>query len=188
MVYEKAELEHNMINDILLKMKSSIFKVLIFSIAFAFVEAAVVVYLRNLLQAGAFDNAINSKETLLLIPGIAFLDPRTAVKIISNTQILSIERYREFATLIMLASVAWISGKNFKQQIAYFFFAFGVWDIFYYVFLRLTIGWPKGLSDLDIFFLLPVPWVGPVIVPIAISLILILLSAAYLQRVNRKQA
>ncbi|MBI2594611.1 hypothetical protein HYW39_02860, partial [Candidatus Curtissbacteria bacterium] len=59
---------------------------------------------------------------------------------------------------------------------------FGLWDIFYYLFLRLTIGWPKNLFDLDIFFLLPTPWVGPVIVPIAISTILIIGSLAYLSR------
>ena len=132
-------------------------KVVIFSIAFAFVEAAVVVYLRHLL--GASQPQIPESEVLFLVPGIAFLEPQTAVQIITNTDLLNVEMIREAATLVMLLSVAVIAGKTLKEKIAYFFISFGVWDIFYYIFLRLTIGWPKSFSDLDIFFLLPTPWV-----------------------------
>lgn len=152
-------------------MRSIIVEVTIFAIAFAFVEAAVVVYLRHLL--GSTWSANDASEILFLIPGIAFLEPQTAVKIIANTAILNIERIREAATLVMLGSIALLAGKNFKEQIAFFFVAFGIWDIFYYVFLRLTINWPASLTDLDIFFLLPTPWVGPVFAPIIISSVLI---------------
>jgi len=82
----------------------------------------------------------------------------------------------------MLSLVALLVGANLKQRIAYFFFAFGIWDIFYYVFLRLTIGWPQTLGDLDIFFLLPFPWVGPVFVPIAISTFLTLSSLWFVSK------
>lgn len=148
--------------------------VTLFATAFGFVEAAVVVYLRHLL--GATQPQIPQGEILFLVPGIAFLEPKTAVKIISNTALLNVEMVREAATIIMLAAIALISGINLKQKIAYFFLAFGIWDIFYYVFLKLTINWPKTFSDPDIFFLLPFPWLGPVFVPILISLILILSS------------
>ena len=160
-------------------MVKTILKVTVFSIAFAFVEAAVVVYLRHLL--GAVETA-SKNEVLFLLPGIAFLEPQTAIKIITNSAILNVERIREAATLVMLTSVALLAGKKIKEQIAYFFLAFGVWDIFYYVFLRLTIGWPQNFTDLDTFFLLPTPWVGPVIVPILISLLLITVSLFYLKR------
>lgn len=153
------------------RMRSTIVKVTMFAIAFAFVESAVVVYLRHLL--GSTQAPFNSREILFLIPGIAFLEPQTAVKIITNTAILNIERIREAATLAMLGSVALLAGKNLKEQIAFFFLAFGIWDIFYYVFLRLTINWPASFTDLDTFFLLPTPWVGPVFVPIIISSVLI---------------
>lgn len=153
-------------------------KVTIFAIAFAFVEAAVVVYLRHLL--GSTWPSTDASEILFLIPGIAFLEPQTAVKIIANTAILNIERVREAATLVMLGAVALLAAKNVKEQIAFFFLAFGIWDIFYYVFLRLTIGWPKGLADFDIFFLLPTPWVGPVFVPILISSVLVFISSWFL--------
>lgn len=162
------------------KMNSQILKVAVFATAFAFVEAAVVVYLRHLL--GSTQPAVSKEEILLLVPGIAFLEPQTGLKIISDTVLLNVERVREGATLVMLALVAALAGKSLPQKAVFFFLAFGIWDIFYYIFLRLTIGWPKTLADLDVFFLLPTPWVGPVIAPIAISSFLILASLWYLKR------
>ena len=159
-------------------MIKTIFKVIVFAVSFAFVEAAVVVYLRHLL--GSTQLTVSREETLFLVPGIAFLEPQTAVKIITNTAILNMERIREGATLVILASVAALAGKTLKEKASYFFLSFGIWDIFYYVFLRLTIGWPKSFSDLDVFFLLPTPWVGSVLVPLAISSVLIILSLFYL--------
>ena len=161
-------------------MIKTIFKVIVFAVSFAFVEAAVIVYLRHLLGAAAQLEIPN--EILFLIPGITFLEPETAGKIIANTTILNVERIREAATLVMLTSVAAISGKKLTEKIAFFFLSFGVWDIFYYIFLRLTIGWPKSFTDLDIFFLLPTPGVGPIMVPISISSVLIIGSLLYILR------
>ena len=155
-------------------------KVIVFGIAFGFVEAAVVVYLRQLL--GIVQPAISPKEILFLTPGIIFLEPQTALKIFRESRLLNVELIREIATLVMLATVAALSGKKLRERIAFFFLAFGIWDIFFYIFLRLTIGWPKTFTDLDIFFLLPTPWVGPVIVPVAISTVLIIGSLLYLLR------
>lgn len=155
-------------------------KVAVFAIAFGFIEASVVVYLRHLL--GSTEPTIGKEEILLLVPGIAFLEPQTALKIISDTALLNVERIREGATLVMLAAVATLAGENLRERCAFFFLAFGIWDIFYYIFLRLTIGWPTTLADLDVFFLLPTPWVGPVIVPVTISSFLIVASLLYLAR------
>src|SRR3989338_9681115 len=93
-----------------LPMTKTIFSVLIFAIAFGFVEAAVVVYLRHLLGIGFTPPHIERSEILFLTPGIAFLEPQTVVKIISDTEILNIERLREAATLVVLASVAALIG------------------------------------------------------------------------------
>lgn len=158
-------------------------KVVVFSFAFAFVEAAVVVYLRHLLGSSQPD--VTKEEVLFLVPGITFLEPQTALKIIADTALLNIERVREAFTLVMLATVASLAGHRLKEKITYFFLAFGIWDIFYYLFLRLAIGWPKNLFDLDIFFLLPTPWVGPVIVPLTISAVLIIGSLTYLLKGNK---
>lgn len=148
-------------------MKSTILKIVIFSIAFAFVEASVVMYLR-----------------LLLLPGIAFLQPQAALKIIQNSALLTTEMIREAGTLIMLGAVAFLAAKGIKRILAFFFLAFGIWDIFYYIFLKLIIGWPVSFTDTDIFFLLPVPWVGPVFVPIIISSALVLGSILYLRNIK----
>lgn len=165
-------------------MIKTIVKVIVFAISFAFVEAAVVVYLRHLL--GASTQLEIPNEILLLTPGITFLEPETAAKIIKDTAILNVERIRKVATLVMLVLVAAIAGKKIVGKVAFLFLTFGTWDIFYYVFLRLTIGWPKSFGDLDVFFLLPTPWVGPVLVPIAISSVLIISSLFYLLKFKKR--
>src|SRR3989337_1237026 len=99
-------------------MIKTIFKVMIFAVSFAFVEAAVVVYLRHLL--GSTQLTVSREDTLFLVPGIAFLEPQTAVKIITDTAILNVERAREAATLVMLGSVAVLAGRNFKDTLANF--------------------------------------------------------------------
>lgn len=163
-----------------MNLKNTILKVIIFSVAFAFVESSVVVYLRHLI--GASQPVVNRNEVLLLLPGIAFLEPKTAFNIITNSQFLFVEMIREAATLVMLASVALLAARNIKTAVVFFFLAFGIWDIFYYAFLKIVINWPKSFVDLDTFFLLPVPWMGPVFVPIVISLSLVFVSLIYLRR------
>ncbi len=73
----------------------------------------------------------------------------------------------------MLFAVGWLAGDRPRTRFAYSAFAFGLWDIFYYLFLIPLTGWPRSLLDWDILFLLPVPWWGPVIAPIAISILMI---------------
>ncbi len=55
------------------------------------------------------------------------------------------------------------------RKIALFFFAFGIWDIFYYVWLWLTIRWPASLVSMDVLFLIPVPWLSQVWFPLLVS-------------------
>jgi hypothetical protein len=87
------------------------------------------------------------------------------------------EFWREFATIIMLIGVGILAGKNRLQRFAFFLYSFAVWDIFYYVFLKILLNWPQSLFTWDILFLIPVPWVGPVIAPCIISLSMILFTA-----------
>jgi len=155
---------------------------IIFAIAFGFVEAVVVVYLRRLFGLGSSQYEIGREQVSIMLPGLVFLEPRAALAVIKDPSILTIEKFREGATVITLAAVATIAGKNLIQKIAYFLLAFGLWDIFYYVFLRLIIGWPRSLADLDIFFLLPVPWIGPVITPLIASSVLVLTAFIILKR------
>lgn len=124
---------------------------LIFSIAMGFLESAVVVYLRELYYPHGFSFPLVSMEYRILI-----------------TELL-----REAATLIMLLSVAILPGRNTAERFAFFLFCFAIWDIFYYVFLWMLIGWPASLLEWDILFLIPVPWVGPVLAPCLLSLTMI---------------
>ena len=163
------------------KITKNVTKVVPFSIAFGFVEAAAVVYLREIFGLGKGYLEADRQDILLAFPGVTFLKSQAALKLLSDKTILNIEKIREVATLLMLASLTALAGKKLKEKIAYFFLAFGIWDISYYIFLKLTIGWPKSLSDLDIFFLLPVAWAGPVFVPVVISAILVLGSFVYLK-------
>lgn len=160
--------------------RSKFLAVVAFAIAFGFVEASVVVYLRHLLGSSFSPPEVSKNQ--VLVPGVAFLDPKTIVSIIKESNTLLIEQFREAATMVMLGSVAYLAGRKWLTRLAYFLLAFGVWDIFYYLFLRLIIGWPKSLFDSDVLFLLPVPWVGPVITPVVASLVMIAVSLLFIKR------
>lgn len=126
--------------------------VVLFGIAFGFVESSVVVYLRALYYPEGFT---------------------WPLKVISNEH-LTVELLREAATIIMLVAVGIVAGKKGWQRFGYFLLAFGVWDIFYYVWLKLLLNWPASLTDWDILFLIPLPWIGPVISAALIAMLMIM--------------
>ena len=111
------------------------------------VEAAVVIYLRQLLQV---------EGSNINLSGI----PR---------EIFSVEIVREFATLVMLISVGVLAGNRPMGRFGSFIIAFGAWDIFYYIFLSIFHGWPQSFLDWDLLFLIPVPWMAPVVAPVLVS-------------------
>ena len=111
------------------------------------VEAAVVIYLRQLLHVEG------SNITLSGIP----------------RGIFTVEIVREFTTLVMLISVGVLAGSRPMGRFGSFIIAFGVWDIFYYVFLSIFHGWPRSFLDWDLLFLIPVPWMAPVLAPVLVS-------------------
>jgi hypothetical protein len=127
--------------------------VVAYAIAMAWLEAAVVFYLRKLSDR---------------------LDPYQHEPLPPVDGITGVELIREAATLLMLFTVGMLAGKNWRSRWGYAAIAFGVWDIFYYVFLKLIIGWPNSLIDWDVLFLLPLPWWGPVIAPVLIATLMIL--------------
>lgn len=126
--------------------------VVAYAVAMAWVESAVVFYLRK------YIDRINPYQPNPL-PVIGELGP--------------VELVREFATMIMLLTVGVLAGKTWRARWGYAAIAFGVWDIFYYVFLRVICAWPETLLDWDVLFLIPLPWWGPVLAPVLISLLMI---------------
>jgi hypothetical protein len=86
---------------------------------------------------------------------------------------VAIEIGREAATLVMLLGVAMLAGMQRWERFLAFCVSFGVWDLFYYVWLWLLIGWPPSLLTWDVLFLIPVPWTGPVLAPVIVSVLLV---------------
>jgi hypothetical protein len=92
---------------------------------------------------------------------------------------------RELATLVMLLAVGYLAGTNFNQRLAYFLLSFAVWDIFYYVWLKVFINWPASLLEWDILFLIPFTWLGPVLAPILCSITMIAFAFVLLNTSHR---
>ena len=84
--------------------------------------------------------------------------------------------------MVMLGAVAVAVTMTGGQWLAAFAVAFGIWDISFYAFLKLLLNWPDSLWTLDILFLIPVPWTGPVIAPMLVSATMIIAGIAYLWR------
>jgi len=123
-----------------------------FAIAMAWVEAAAVFYLRTI---------------------IGRIEPYQINPLPVEANLGTVELIREAATLLMLLTVGLLAGQTWRTRLGYWAIAFGFWDIFYYVFLRLMCGWPRSPLDWDVLFLLPLPWWGPVLAPVLIATLMI---------------
>ncbi len=143
-----------------------------FAAAFGFVEAAIVVYLRaaaGLLPgyAGTLSDVRRSAAIYLPAQSISQL-PQS---------LLTVEVFREAATMIMLVTVALLSTPRLRERWASFLWVFAIWDITYYAGLWATVRWPSSLKDLDVLFLIPVPWVSQVWFPMLVSALTLLAVA-----------
>lgn len=137
----------------------------IFAMAFGFVEATVVVYLRA--AAGLLPGYTGIPAQLQLTAQI----PNPPVPTVSHFSqtLLTVEMVREGATMVMLVTIALLTVSRRREQWAVFLWTFAVWDISYYAGLWATIRWPTSLKDLDILFLIPVPWLAQVWYPLLVS-------------------
>jgi hypothetical protein len=144
---------------------------LLFGVAFGYLEAAVVSYLR-ILHEPARRHFYPDRPSGELFPLLTLEQVQAAGP--EQQKTLFVEIGREASTMLMLASVAWAVASNARQWAAAFVIAFGVWDIVFYVCLKLLLGWPASLFTWDILFLIPVPWVGPVIAPMLVSVAMII--------------
>ncbi|MEN8125415.1 MAG: hypothetical protein ABFR32_09830 [Bacteroidota bacterium] len=133
----------------------------VFGIAMAHLEGVVVVYLRKILGV---KNAQSNKESLKNF----------------SKQYIFIEKTREVATIVMLVVLAILVGETWLDGIIVFLWTFAFWDLFYYLSLYILIKWPSKLTEIDVLFLIPRPWIAPVWFPIGISSITILIIAVLL--------
>jgi hypothetical protein len=88
-----------------------------FSIAMGYLETSVVVYLRELYYPQGFDFPL------------APISPSLAVT----------EFWREVATIVMLWGVGVLAGRSKTEKFALFLYSFAIWDIFYYIFLKILL-------------------------------------------------
>jgi hypothetical protein len=95
---------------------------------------------------------------------------------------LAIEIGRETATMAMLAAVALAVASDAGQWAAAFVLVFGIWDLTFYISLKLLLDWPVSLFTWDILFLVPVPWAGPVLAPCLVSAAMIATGVWHLRR------
>lgn len=126
--------------------------VILYALAMAWVESAVVFYLRSMIDR--------------LVPYQA--NPLPLASGFGVAEIV-----REAATLVMLLTVGWLAGRTWRSRLGYTLLAFGVWDIGYYLWLIPLTGWPTSLNNWDILFLIPLPWWGPVWAPTSIAVLMI---------------
>jgi hypothetical protein len=137
----------------------------VFSIAMAYLEAAVVVYLRRV---------YGITNLILQVP-------------LFDKEIAAIEVGRELTTLVMLLCIGWIAGETFQSRVGFTFITFGLWDIFYYIWLRVFIGWPQSIIEPDLLFLIPLPWWGPVLSPVLIALLMVTGGIIAVIKTEKKQ-
>ena len=145
----------------------------VFAIAFGFVEATVVVYLRA--AAGLLPGYRGTLSDVVRLShqsqAIGEFPP----------SLLTLEVLRETATLLMLVSVALLTSVKTRTRVAAFLWAFAIWDMVYYAALWATVRWPHSARDTDVLFLIPEPWVAPVWFPLlvsALALVAVLLTRA----------
>ncbi len=145
-------------------MTKQLFWLMVWGVAFGYMEAAIVVYLRELYYPEGF------AFPAVIIPGHIML-----------TEVL-----REAATLLIMWATVCLVYSRLQSRVAAFVILFGVWDIFYYIFLKLLLNWPESLGTWDILFLIPAPWIGPIWAPILVSIGFIYAGTVVLIRNHQK--
>ena len=131
--------------------------VALFALAMGYLEAVVVYYIRYALGDVHATGSVASS--------LIFKFP------------WGIEMTREAATLVMLATVAFLAGRDWPQRAAALLWAFAIWDATYYLGLEILAQWPPSIVTQDVYFLLPVPWGGPVWVPLLADALMAILAA-----------
>lgn len=145
-----------------ISLRSRLAWLVVFGVAFGYLEATVVVYLRELYYPAGFSFP-------LAIP---------------ETRVLRVELGRELATLVMLWGVAMLVGRSGWFRFGAFCILFGVWDIVFYLVLYFVLGWPESLMTWDVLFLVPLVWAGPVLTPVLVAVSLVVAGGLMMARVE----
>jgi hypothetical protein len=157
-----------------------IFTITVFALAFGFVEAAVVAYLRAAIGLlPGYHGTLADVQRLSL----SYQQAQSIGQFPES--LLTIELFREAATVIMLVCVAFLAASRSRERWAAFLWAFAIWDIAYYGGLWAIVRWPQSFKELDVLFLIPVPWLAQVWYPLLVSALTLLALAATKMRRSR---
>ncbi len=150
----------------------------VFAALFGFVEAVVVVYLRA--ATGLLPGYQGTLSDVIRMSGEFYRQSQALTQFPHS--LLTLEVLREAATILVLLSVAFLTASKPRSRAAIFLWTFAIWDIVYYAALWATVRWPLSLSDPDVLFLIPVPWLSPIWFPLLVSTLSLL--AVLLTRVT----
>src|SRR5690242_1312075 len=142
----------------------------LFAAAFEFVEAAVVIYLRA--ATGLLPGYQGTLADVARHSASIYMQSRSLESF--PRSLLTVEVYREAATMLMLISAAFLTAKSLRDRWAAFLWCFAIWDIAYYAGLWTTVRWPQSLTSPDVLFLIPQPWYSQVWFPILVSMLAVL--------------
>ena len=138
---------------------------IVFGVAFAYIESAVVVYLRAIFHPDGFTFPLQAFDITPL-----------------GRRLLLTEVGREVATLVLIVAAAWLFGRSLQERAAWSLVIFAVWDVFYYVWLKVLLDWPASIMEWDILFLIPAIWASPVLYPVLASMAMFAFAVAILYR------
>lgn len=143
-------------------------------IALGWWEGVVVVYIREILTKIAPDITkftIQQLSKPLIITG-------------GKYSLIFIEKTREISPILIILSISILCEKKILRKIACFFWIFAIWDLFYYITLKILTNWPDSFKTIDCLFLIPQPWIAPIWVPLSIMLIFLLTSGYIFKKVR----
>jgi len=149
----------------------------LYAAAFGYVEALVVVYLRRLQgMTTGWDY-----PHIWAARGLPFSSAGVLAEM-GRQGILRPEITREAATILLLLGAACAAGRTGRERLGLFAYTFAVWDLAYYLWLRLWTGFPQSLAATDVYFLIPLAWYGPVWFPVLVVMPATIVFALWLLR------
>ena len=153
----------------------------VYATAFGLTEAALVAYVRRLLgwEPGA-DYAELFRTHGLVLDSAAF------TRLFREQELLGLEIAREAGTILLLVGAAMAAGRDWRERWGLFWITFAVWDLAYYLFLYVLIGFPRSLTATDVYFLIPITWYGPVWFPVCLVMPALLLYGLWLVRIPKR--
>lgn len=157
--------EHTAPSERSFKILKRFLPVLLLGISFAYMEASVVVYLRTIFYPEGFEFPLSGFGMTPLWRKLLFT-----------------EIGREASTLVLMLTAAGAIGRSLRERFAIFMSLFAVWDIFYYIWLKVLIDWPGSIMDWDVLFLIPVAWASPVLAPVLVSVTMLVFGVLIVYR------